>query len=143
MTLVFVGITSISVTIYMIFGVFGYLTLIHLPKELEKVNILEASPYSTRYECQFAFLFYGLVVFMACPIILKPIKDSISNRLWKGRLTSKSNVSLTMLLVALCYLFALIVPIVSDAIHVLGCTTSPFVRIGLSRFASSCPSCCS
>ena len=46
MNKVFIGITVISGLIYIVFGIFGYLTFAHMPEELEKINILEATPYS-------------------------------------------------------------------------------------------------
>ena len=64
---------------------------------------------------------------MACPLVLKPIKDSISHRLWRGNLTFKQNLLVTLMIVAFCYTLSLVIPIISDVIHVLGSTTSPFV----------------
>ncbi len=129
MNKVFIGISTISSTIYIIFGVFGYLTFVHLPGELDKINILAAEPYADRYECQYSFLFYSLVVFMACPLVLKPIKDAVRHRLWKGNLSPRSNVCVTLLIVSICYVIALVVPIISDVIHIMGSTTSPFVSM--------------
>ena len=40
--------TIISVSIYVIVGIFGYVTFADLPVEMEKVNILAATPYMSR-----------------------------------------------------------------------------------------------
>ena len=44
--------TIISVSIYVLVGIFGYVTFADLPVEMEKVNILAATPYMKRVEAQ-------------------------------------------------------------------------------------------
>lgn len=44
--------TTVSATIYCIFGIMGYLTFANQPEQMELRNILQADGYSDRIECQ-------------------------------------------------------------------------------------------
>ncbi len=50
--LVLILATIISISLYILVGVFGYVTFADLPLEMEKVNILAATPYMSRVEAQ-------------------------------------------------------------------------------------------
>ncbi len=122
----------ISTIVYLVFSIFGYISFVHLPSELEKRNLLETDTYARRIECQIAFLFFTFVIFMATAVNFKPAKDAFQELIFRGRpLTTRSNFCLTLVLLTLCYTFALAVPIISDAIQFRGCTTSPVVYMML------------
>ena len=73
--------------------------------------------YASRIECQIAFFFFMFVIITATAINFKPVKDSFAELLYKNQdLTSRGNFFMTLLLISVCYILALVVPIISDAI---------------------------
>ena len=68
------------------------------------------------------------MIFAASPVCIKPVKDSFQLILWKGEeLSNMANFWLTFVLVTVCFGLAVVVPIISDVIQVLGDTSSPLV----------------
>lgn len=52
MNKVMIGATTVSASIYCIFGVMGYMTFSNQPEQMELRNILQVDGYSDRTECQ-------------------------------------------------------------------------------------------
>lgn len=84
MNKVMIGATTVSATIYCIFGVMGYMTFADQPDQMEMRNILQVDGYADRPECQVvsttllqAFIFQCFVVFAASPLCVKPVKDAL------------------------------------------------------------------
>ena len=140
MSRVLLGGSTAAVVLYIIVGIFGYLTFVSYPGgaevALEDKNILEA-PYKPTPESpqvipiligNFA-LFFAIAT--AAPLCVLPAKDTVEEIYSKGdqnvRLSSKQNLFVTLGIVTSCYLLAIAVPNIGDAMTLVGSTTNPAV----------------
>jgi amino acid permease len=125
-----------AVVLYIIVGVWGYVTFTNNPtvtaeEALKDANILQA-PYPNSVTPiligNFA-LFFAIAT--AAPLIILPAKDTVEEIVAKGnperRLSPKENMLTTFLLVLTSYLLACVIPSISDAMTLVGSTTNPAV----------------
>lgn len=64
----------------------------------------------------------------AAPLCVLPAKDVVEELFWKENgMSKKVNVLVTLAVVAACFLMALFVPGIGDAMTIAGCTTNPLV----------------
>ena len=125
-----------AVFLYIIVGVWGYVTFVDFPgytaaEALEDANILEA-PYPTSVTPiligNFA-LFFAIAT--AAPLVVLPAKDTIEEIIAKGnpnrRLSNKENLIVTICLIIVCYLLSIAIPSISAAMTLVGSTTNPAV----------------
>ena len=125
-----------AVVLYIIVGVWGYLTWVEYDQggaaaALKDANILQA-PYPS--DCipiligNFA-LFFAIAT--AAPLVVLPAKDTVEEMVAQGdpqrRLSKKENLIVTISLIFVCYLLAIAVPSISDAMTLVGATTNPAV----------------
>ena len=89
--------------------------------------MLMVEPYASRPECQVAFLFFGISIVSSAALNFKPAKDSIRELISRRPLPTRTNFLLTLMLATICYALALLVPVISDAIAIKCCTSSPMV----------------
>ena len=124
--------TLAATFLYWIAGVFGYVTFIERPNELNKVmknqDILEGEYFNNIaiYIARFGLL---LVIMVATPLSLLPCKDTVEElTLGTTRtFTKKENFLVTFVLVIISYLLAIVIPSIGDAITILGATTNPCI----------------
>ena len=125
-----------AVILYIIVGVWGYVTFVDYPgytaeEALKDANILEA-PYPTSVTPiligNFA-LFFAIAT--AAPLVVLPAKDTIEDIVAKGnperRLSNKENLITTLSLIVICYLLSIVIPSISAAMTLVGSTTNPAV----------------
>lgn len=136
MSKVLIGGTFVAVLLYIIVGVWGYVTFVDFPgktpeEALEAGNILEA-PYPSNLVPitigNFA-LFFAIAT--AAPLVVLPAKDTVEEIKMKGdpnrSLSPKENLLVTFGLVFACYLLSILIPSISDAMTLVGSTTNPAV----------------
>lgn len=71
----------------------------------------------------------------AAPLCVLPAKDVVEELFWKKEgMTKKINVLVTCGLVTMCFIMALFIPGIGDAMTIAGCTTNPMVRILSDHF---------
>jgi amino acid permease len=121
-----------AVLLYAFVGIFGYLTFVnYVPggasEALKDKNILEA-PYPNVTAItvgNFALLF---AVIAASPLVVLPAKDTVEEFWFKGiTMTRKQNLTVTFLIVFVCYALAMFIPNIGDAMTIVGSTTNPAV----------------
>ena len=125
-----------AVVLYIIVGVWGYVTFVDYPgytaeEALKDANILEA-PYPKSVIPiligNFA-LFFAIAT--AAPLVVLPAKDTIEEIVAKGnpnrRLSNKENLITTLGLIVICYLLSIVIPSISAAMTLVGSTTNPAV----------------
>ena len=125
-----------AVILYIIVGVWGYVTFVDYPgytaeEALKDANILE-TPYPTSVTPiligNFA-LFFAIAT--AAPLVVLPAKDTIEEIVAKGnperRLSNKENLITTLSLIVICYLLSIVIPSISAAMTLVGSTTNPAV----------------
>ncbi len=125
-----------AVVLYIIVGVWGYVTFVDYPgytaeEALKDANILEA-PYPRSVTPiligNFA-LFFAIAT--AAPLVVLPAKDTIEEIVAKGnpnrRLSNKENLITTLSLIVICYLLSIVIPSISAAMTLVGSTTNPAV----------------
>ena len=127
-----------AVVLYIIVGVWGYVTFTTgddpsatAAAALSDKNILSA-PYPNSVVPiligNFA-LFFAIAT--AAPLIILPAKDTVEEIVAKGnpnrRLSSKENMLTTFLLILVSYLLAIAIPSIGDAMTLVGSTTNPAV----------------
>jgi len=118
----------IAVLLYIVSGVFGYLTFVDRPAELMKKSILEAD-YNDSWLVNLASFSIVFSILVSAPICIKPAKDACMELLFRNDyLSKKMNMLLTVVLVALCYVIALFAPNIVDVLAILGGTNNPLVR---------------
>jgi len=121
-----------AVILYVVVGIFGYLTFINSPtgetpeEALDSQNILEA-PYgnSTPILVGNFALFFAITA--ASPLVVLPAKDSVEEFREKGTLSGRANLIVTFCLVFVCYALATAIPSIGDAMTIVGSTTNPAV----------------
>lgn len=127
--------TVIAVTSYILAGYFGYATFATNPDVVEIMeleNILEA-PYNNDGWILAAQLFLLAGVILASPLCLMPVKDTIEE-LYLGQgqtMNKKQNLVVTIIMVTTCFVLAVAIPNISDAMTVIGATSNPLVGFTL------------
>lgn len=136
MSRVLVGGTVCAVILYIIVGVWGYVTFVDFPgytaeEALKDANILEA-PYpksATPILIGNFALFFAIAT--AAPLVVLPAKDTVEEIVAKGnperRLSNKENTCVTLGLIVVCYLLSIVIPSISAAMTLVGSTTNPAV----------------
>ena len=127
--------TTIAVISYALAGYFGFVTFAaydNVDEIMQKENILEG-PYGNNgwiLASQFLLL-TGIV--LASPLCLMPCKDTIEELyLGHGRvMNAKQNFFVTLTIVTICFVAAVAIPNISDAMTVIGATTNPLVGFTL------------
>ncbi|CAI2367731.1 unnamed protein product [Moneuplotes crassus] len=120
--LVTIAASIFSVAVYILVSSFGYLCTID---EGKAVNILLLK--INNFSFQIGIFLFFFVICGSAPMALVPAKDTLEHIL-KGsgeRLSQKENIIVTVIMVVLCYLCAVAVPGITEAITILGCTTNP------------------
>jgi len=122
--------TVIACTCYALAGFFGYATFAlyaNVDEIMKKENILEA-PYNNGWVLAAQFLLLAGVV-LASPLCLLPCKDTIEELyLGQGQTMNKlQNIIVTLIIVTTCFVLAVAIPNISDAMTVIGATTNPLV----------------
>ena len=125
-----------AVILYIIVGVWGYVTFVDFPgytaeEALKDANILEA-PYpksATPILIGNFALFFAIAT--AAPLVVLPAKDTVEEIVAKGnperRLSGKENTCVTFGLIVVCYFLAIFIPSISAAMTLVGSTTNPAV----------------
>ena len=125
-----------AVILYIIVGVWGYVTFVDQPnvtaeEALKDANILEA-PYPSNVipilVGNFA-LFFAIAT--AAPLVVLPAKDTVEEIVANGnpnrRLSNKENLVCTLSLITVSYLLSIVIPSISAAMTLVGSTTNPAV----------------
>ena len=125
-----------AVILYIIVGVWGYVTFVDQPnvtaeEALKDANILEA-PYPSSVipilVGNFA-LFFAIAT--AAPLVVLPAKDTVEEIVANGnpnrRLSNKENLVCTLSLITVSYLLSIVIPSISAAMTLVGSTTNPAV----------------
>ena len=127
--------TIIACTSYAIAGFFGYATFAlndNVKSIMEEENIFEA-PYNKNSWILAAKLLLLAGVMLASPLCLMPTKDTIEELyLGPGKTMNKlQNLIVTLIVVTTCFVFAVAIPNISDAMTVIGATSNPLVGFTL------------
>jgi len=119
----------IVVSLYIFISVSGYLTVVGQPTEDQlrsTFNILDVD-----YQGNIWFLISigSLIVSVFCcaPVGFICQKDIFESLYYKRRMTNSENIKVTLITLIGCYLLAIVVPLISDIITVIGTTTNPLV----------------
>ena len=124
--------------LYIVIGVFGYLTFVgnsEVPPNvaLRDRNILQA-PYEDSLPINIGNFALFIAVAAASPLVVLPAKDTVEEIISGGRggrmkaqLSPEANTMVTFLLIFLCYSLALFIPNIGDAMTIVGSTTNPAV----------------
>ena len=125
-----------AVLLYIIVGVWGYVTWVNYSPggaeaALSDANILQA-PYPN--SCipiligNFALFF---AIASAAPLVVLPAKDTCEEMIARGnphrRLSKKENVLVTLGLILVSYALAILIPNIQSAMTLVGATTNPAV----------------
>lgn len=131
-TVLIVG-SSAAVVLYLIVGIFGYLTFNSVPGEsamdvLSAENILQA-PYNNAVPITVGNFALFFAILTAAPLCVLPAKDTVEEIYLQGKrsLNKKENLIVTLLIVTVCYLLALFIPNIGAAMTIVGSTTNPAV----------------
>lgn len=93
----------------------------------DKQNILEVD-YEGNIAFSIAIVTLLLAVFCAAPICVLPSKDSFEELVYaENGMGNKQNTMVTLGMVIGCYIFAVVIPGIGDALTILGSTTNPLV----------------
>ena len=66
----------------------------------------------------------------AAPLCVLPAKDTVEELFWKKEgMNRKINALVTLSIILVCYLLAIFIDSIGDAITLAGATTNPIVRI--------------
>jgi len=125
-----------AVILYIIIGVWGYVTFVNFPgytpaEALKDANILDA-PYPENVT---AILIGNIALFFAIatisPLCILPAKDTVEEIVAKGnpnrRLSNKENLISTVVMVVVCYLISMVIPNIKTVMTIVGSTTNPAV----------------
>ena len=127
--------TIIAVVSYCLAGFFGYATFANyenVDEIMKEENILEA-PYGSNGWIMAAHFLLLAGVILASPLCLMPVKDAIEE-LYLGSnqtMNKKQNLIVTIIIVTTCFLAAVLIPNISDAMTVIGATSNPLVGFTL------------
>ena len=132
---VVIGATTIAVISYILAGYFGFATFAAYPNVddiMQKENILEGPYGNNGWILASQFLLLAGVV-LASPLCLMPCKDTVEELLLgQGRtMNSKQNLIVTLAIVTTCFIAAVAIPNISDAMTVIGATSNPLVGFTL------------
>ena len=125
-----------AVFLYIIVGVWGYVTFINQPgytpeTALEDANILEAPYPNTVIPILIGNFALFFAIATAAPLVVLPAKDTVEEIVAKGnadrRLSKKENFLTTLVLIFVCYLLSIVIPSISAAMTLVGSTTNPAV----------------
>ena len=127
-----------AIILYIMIGIFGYLTFIGQEQNLG-TNILMA-PYKGNIAITIVIdkflillkgnfaLFFAIVT--AAPLVVLPAKDSVEEIFFKKKgMDFKINCLVTFSLIIICYVPAIFIKDIGDAITIAGCTINPVVMI--------------
>lgn len=122
--------TSFAVVMYIMAATFGYLGLVgddaSLAILLKEQNILQV-----HYDnVAFTIAIIGLVfaIFAAAPVCVLPAKDAFEEIVYpESKMSMKANIITTIIMCICCYVCAIVIPGIGDAITILGCTTNPLI----------------
>ena len=127
--------TTIACTCYVMAGYFGYATFSLYPdvkQIMEQENIFLADYRNNGWMLAAKILLLAGVI-LASPLCVLPSKDTVEEvLLGQDRVfTSKENFLCTFCLVSACFLLAVFIPQISDAMTVIGSTSNPLVGFSL------------
>ena len=99
---------------------------------MEKENILEAPYQNDGWIIASQFMLLAGVI-LASPLCLMPVKDTMEELyLGPGKTMNKlQNLIMTLIIVSTCFLAAVAIPNISDAMTVIGATSNPLVGFTL------------
>jgi amino acid permease len=136
--------TVIAVMMYVMTGIFGYLTFVKNTHVLETENILDA-PYGDNTAMMIGEIAQFFSVLTSYPLCVLPCKEAIEEMFWKktsilivdnkGQKTWGSNEKMsllanTLVTLGLCtsaFALALFLDTLGDALTIVGSTTNPIV----------------
>lgn len=118
------------VVLYVLAAVFGYLGLASNPLGLKKLreskDILEVDYKSWYFNLAIISLLFA--TFAATPICILPSKDTYEELVYPNRtMTKEQNLFITIVMCLICYVLAVAIPGIGDAITILGCTTNSLI----------------
>ena len=123
--------TVAATVLYLLAGIFGYVTFANDPDRdaiFNKQNILEVEYRNSPaiYVARFGLL---VVVMVATPLSILPCKDTVEELYYgdNGKFTTKQNVIATLILVIISYVLGIVIPNIGDALTILGATTNPCI----------------
>ena len=126
-----------AVLLYVIVGLWGYLTFVNNPfgisaaEALEDANILQAPYPSDTMPIMIGNFALFFAIATAAPLVVLPAKDTVEEIVSKGnsnrRLSTKENIGVTFTLVFVSYLLSIVIPSIRDAMSLVGSTTNPAV----------------
>ena len=123
--------TMVAASAYFLTGFFGFATFVQnagLDGIMSTQNIFTAPYFNEPY---LVFSMYLLIagVVLSTPLSVLPCKDTLEElALGQSRLMSDSeNFFVTLVVVAICLMFAVFVPNIGDAMLVVGATSNPIV----------------
>ena len=126
-----------AVILYVVVGIWGYLTFVNSPfgitaaEALEDANILQAPYPSDTMPIVIGNFALFFAIATAAPLVVLPAKDTVEEIIAKGnasrRLSANENLLVTFTLVFLSYLLSIVIPSISDAMTLVGSTTNPAV----------------
>eukprot|EP00347_Sterkiella_histriomuscorum_P011277 403373068 len=115
-----------AVILYSLVGIFGYLTFVNTPG-FPTDNILDA-PYQKNVAITVGNFALFFAVLTASPLCVLPTKDTVEELFWKeSGMTKKVNVLVALGIIAVCYVPAIFIADIGDAITIAGCTFNPIV----------------
>jgi len=143
--------SGFAVVLYFLVGIFGYLTFVnYVPggasEALKDKNILEA-PYQNVSAITSGNVALLFAVIAASPLVVLPAKDTVEEFWFKGvTMTRSQNLTVTFLIIFVCYVLAIFIPNIGDAMTIVGSTTNPAVGFILPivfywRICSDIPTC--
>ena len=118
------------VVLYLFAAIFGYIGLVSndvgLQTLIESKDVLEVK-YNSRF---FNVAVLGLLIatFAATPLCILPSKDTYEELAYPHRIMTKDqNLYVTTVMCLICYVLAVAIPGIGDAITILGCTTNSLI----------------
>lgn len=124
--------TGIASVAYITVGVFGYATFAlssNVCQLMEDQNILKAD-YGKNAVIEICLIGVLFVVMFASPFCVLPVKDSLEELFIKDKevkFSFKQNMFITLAIIAVAWVFAIVVPTIGDAMTILGATTNTFI----------------
>ena len=120
--------TTLASVCYIVVGMFGYATFSKRSDivKIMKNNMILENDYHGSLTIKLCLFGMLMVVLFACPFCVLPVKDSIEEISCKKgeKLSMRSNILWTFVLVSVSVTIALVVPTISDAMTILGATTN-------------------
>lgn len=144
MNKVVIGANIFTTFLYVLVAVFGYASFAGTPQELvieHESNLLEVD-YKGNIFFTISIMTLLFSVIFSNPFSLLPAKDSFEYLIFNDRkMTKKENFFVTLGLCFFCYLVALLVPDLTDALTFLGATINPLTGFILPAvfFLKLCP----